>query len=304
MSEPRRDDPWGDFWAQNANGSSAGEGGGCLPQRWKAIEEAQRAQWLAFANLLAEDARVLDLATGDGRVLRWIRTKRADLSLSGIDLAPRIPASPPGIETRPAIPMENLPFADDAFDAVVSQFGVEYGETQKVAAEIARVLKPGGMVGLMVHRGDGPILEHNRKRRSELLWALKEKGVARKVRQQLNSGAGAIDLAAKFAGKIAQQGGKKFGEASPAWEIPEAIRRSCLMGRRAGVGSIVETIATIENHARNELGRIKSLGDACAKADARAAFLNAFAMHELTVRETFEVHEPSGRSLADFLILR
>lgn len=290
---------WGDFWASNTNGHR--NSGGCLPDRWAAIERAQAAAWSGFVAELPQGAKVLDLATGDGRVLRWMRAARPDLSLTGIDLAPTLPPAPAGTETRGGVAMEALPFGDASLDAVVSQFGFEYGNTAAVAAEIARVLAPDGRVALMVHRGDGPILEHNKIRRSELLWALREKGVARKVRTTLKQGSGAIVKAMRIAAKIAEQGAAKFGQSSPAWEIPEAIRRSCLMGERAGAGSIVETIGVIEAKAKNELGRIQSLTNACATADKREAIHAAFAAHGLSHKETRAISEPSGRALADFI---
>jgi ubiquinone/menaquinone biosynthesis C-methylase UbiE len=301
MATTESQDAWGDFWALNSKGGPASDSGGCLPQRWAAIEQAQQAAWHGFASELPEGAQLLDLATGDGRVLRWMLAKRTDLQLIGIDLAPKLPMPPAGTETRGGIPMEALPFEDGRFHAVTSQFGFEYGDVTKVADEIARVLAPGGKVGLMVHRGDGPILEHNRTRRNELLWALKEKAVARKVKSALKGGAAGIDRAAKIAGKVAEQGAQKYGQQSPAWEIPEAIRRSCLMGRQAGVGSIAETIGIIEGHAKNELGRIKSLAGACKTADARGVITAAFAAHDLPLRETLPIREPTGRELADFI---
>lgn len=305
MATSESQDPWGDFWALNSKGQTqgqqGGDAGGCLPQRWAAIEQAQQAAWHGFVGDLMSDARVLDLATGDGRVLRWMLGARTDLELIGIDLAPKLPMPPKGTETRGGIPMEQLPFEDGQFQAVSSQFGFEYGDVTKVSAEIARVLSPGGKVGLMVHRGDGPILEHNQTRRNELLWALKEKAVARKVKAALKSGAAGIDRAAKIAGKVAEQGAQKYGQSSPAWEIPEAIRRSCLMGRQAGVGSIIETIGIIEGHAKNELGRIKSLAGACKTADERGKIVAAFGAHGLNLQATLPIREPSGRELADFI---
>lgn len=289
------DGVWDDFWADNVGG------GGCLPAGWVEIEQAQVAAWRGFLSALPQGGKVLDLATGDGRVLHWMRTARPDLSLNGIDLAPTLPPAPAGTHIRGGVAMEAVPFADNSFDAVVSQFGFEYGNIAKVATEISRVLAPGGCVALMVHRGDGPILEHNKKRRSELLWALREKAVGRKVRTSLSQGAGGFGKAVRLAAKTADQGAAKFGKTSPAWEIPEAIRRSCLMGERAGAASVVGTIEMIEGKAKNELGRIQSLTNACAKADRRNEVHAAFAAHGLAMRETSEIREPSGRAFADFI---
>lgn len=303
MSAKIPQDPWGDFWALNSRpGANAnGDSGGCLPQRWAAIENGQRAAWLGFVDRVEDGGRVLDLATGDSRVLRWLQGKRPDLVLTGIDLSPQLPPPPPGIETRCGIAMESLPFEDASFDAVVSQFGFEYGDPIKVSAEIARVLSPSGNIGLLVHRGDGPILEHNRHRRNQLVWALKEKGAAKKTIAALNDGAIGIDKAAKIAGKIAEQGAKKFGEGAPAWELPEAIRRSCVMGRNHGTGSIIETIRMIEGHATNELGRIQSLARACKTADTRSVIVDNFAKHGFALKGTVPICEPSGREFADFI---
>jgi SAM-dependent methyltransferase len=289
---------WSDFWAANAGARR----GGCLPERWAAIEEAQRATWYAFIAPLPQAVRVLDLATGDGRVLGWMREARPDLTLIGIDLAPTLPAPPPGTETRGGIAMEDLPFADGEFGAVVSQFGFEYGHVESVAAEIARVLVPGGNVGLMVHRGDGPILEHNRARRDAIEWVLQEQQLGAILRQALAAANGGPDVAAQVAGAIGLVGARRFGKDSPGWEIPEALRRAVLLGAKAGQDWILATVAEIEARAANEVERIASLERACTVADKREALAAAFALHGLTLRAQSEVCEPSGRALASFLI--
>lgn len=289
---------WSDFWAANAG---AGQGG-CLPQRWAAIENAQIGAWRGFIAGLPEGAKVLDLATGDGRVLGWMRAARSDLVLTGIDLAPALPAPPEGTETRGGIAMESLPFGDAEFAAVVSQFGFEYGDVAKVAAEIVRVLAPGGSVGLMVHRGDGPILEHNLARRAAIDWVLGEQQLGAILRQALDAPNGGPEVAAQVAAAIGMLGARRFGEDSPGWEIPEALRRAVLLGAEAGSAAILGTIAEIEARAANEIGRIASLERACGVADQRDGLAAAFAAQGLTLRETSEVCEPSGRALASFLI--
>lgn len=289
---------WSDFWAHNAGADS----GGCLPQRWATIEDAQRTAWRVFIGDLPQGARVLDLATGDGRVLGWMRAKRGDLGLIGVDLAPTLPASPQGTQTRGGIAMEDLPFAANEFAAVVSQFGFEYGDIRSTAAEIARVLVPGGKVGLMVHRGDGPILEHNLARRAAIDWVLDEQRLGTITRTALESPKGGPQVAAQVAAAIGMLGASKFGQTTPAWEIPEAMRRAMVMGAAAGVDSIVTTIQEIEARARNETGRIVSLARACSVADQRDIITAAFEAQELQLRSEDKIIEPSGRAFASFLI--
>jgi len=288
---------WGDFWAKN----SGGDANGCLPERWAAIEDAQREAWLDFIANLPNGAHILDLATGDGRVLRWMHEGRSGLILQGIDLAPELPTAPEGTTTRGGVAMEELPFEDDCFDAVVSQFGFEYGDVAKVAAEISRVLKPQGRVGLMVHRGDGPILEHNKARMDAIHWALEEKNVGGTVIRALNTPGAGVPVAAQVAAAFAKLGAANFGASSPAWEIPEAIRRACQMGPGGDMQPILDTIGAITAQAENEMGRISSLARACATADDRAGLVGAFEAHGHTLSASDAVAEPSGRALADFL---
>lgn len=286
---------WSDFWADNASG----DGSGCLPERWAAIEEVQRTAWIGFVAEIGEGAKLLDLATGDGRVLRWMQKARRDLVLTGIDLAPELPRAPDGTETIGGIGMEALPFEDNTFAAVVSQFGFEYGDVQAVSAEVARVLSPGGQVGLMVHRGDGPILEHNLARQAAIGWALKEKRLIASVTAALTAPNGGAHIAAQVASALAMLGAQKFGQNSPAWEIPEAARRTVLMNQSDEAK--LKTLVEIESKAANELGRIASLANACATADARDTLVAGFVAQGLALQSTDAIAEPSGRALADFL---
>jgi hypothetical protein len=165
------DHAWVDFWARN---QASGDGGGCLPSAWERIVSAQVPVWQRFAARLPRKARVLDLATGDGRVMRWLLSQRRDLKLTGVDMAPELPAAPKGTKVRSGVRMEALPFGDDQFVAATSQFGFEYGDVPKAAAALTRVLAPDAMIGIMTHRADGPILAHNLKRKQQIEWAVEE----------------------------------------------------------------------------------------------------------------------------------
>ncbi|WP_454598674.1 class I SAM-dependent methyltransferase [Qipengyuania sp. SM2507] len=295
------DSPWTEFWANNAGAGGTPTGGGCLPDQWAAIEDAQKAVWFGFIAKLPKSARLLDLATGDGRVLKWMLARRRDLKLTGADLAPQLPPAPRGTKVRSGVAMEALPFPDAQFHAVTSQFGFEYGDVEAAAIEIARVLRPGGRIGLLVHRGDGPILEHNRSRAEAISWALDDISAIGRARSALTMGPGGLQLALDAAAEATREGEQRFGQHSPGWEIPEAVRRTLIMGRQSGVPSMLATLSSIERQAHNEIGRIDSLARACATADDRERLVAAFAAAGLGLQTSSNVCEPSGRAFGDFL---
>lgn len=99
-----------------------------------------------------EDAAVLDVGTGPGVLLCEIARRRHDLRLTGVDVAPDMAAAarrnarPYGarvtVRTGSAT---DLPFPDDSFDLLVSSFSLHHwGEPERAAPELARVLRPGG----------------------------------------------------------------------------------------------------------------------------------------------------------------
>lgn len=55
------------------------------------------------------------------------------------------------------VPAEELPFPDAGFDAVVSQYGIEYSAMKRSLAEAARVLAPGGRLRFGVHAAEGDL---------------------------------------------------------------------------------------------------------------------------------------------------
>jgi SAM-dependent methyltransferase len=99
-------------------------------------------------------ARVLDVAAGNGNAALAAARRGAHVVAS--DYVPelieraqaRAHADGLSLDTRVA-DAENLPFDDDAFDAVLSTFGVMFTPDQnRAAAELARVCRPGGKIGL------------------------------------------------------------------------------------------------------------------------------------------------------------
>jgi ubiquinone/menaquinone biosynthesis C-methylase UbiE len=111
--------------------------------------------------------RILDLATGTGWASRIIAERFPGARVTASDIAEqmleyaRATASTRGLEIdyRHA-DAERLPFGDASFDGVVSTFGVMFvGKPEAAAAELARVVKPGGRASLSTWTPDGAVAQ-------------------------------------------------------------------------------------------------------------------------------------------------
>jgi ubiquinone/menaquinone biosynthesis C-methylase UbiE len=105
--------------------------------------------------------KVLDVAAGNGNATlaaarRWCDVVSTDYVPSLLErAAARASAEGLNIEFQQA-DAEALPFADGSFDVVLSTFGVMFTPDQdRAAAELMRVCKPGGRIGLANWTPDG-----------------------------------------------------------------------------------------------------------------------------------------------------
>ncbi len=260
---------WDAFW----DGSDA-SASGCLPDAWRGIDRVQTSIWHQLARTLPRRARVLDLGTGDGRVMARLLEARSDLKPVGIDQARSLPTPPKGAKVRTEVLMRDLPFPDDTFAAVTSQFGFEYGDIEPAAAEVQRVVQPGGDVAMITHREDSPILAHNIARREQILWVIEEARLPEIAKRSLQLRQVGMAVMPPEIAKAPEEGARRFGPQSAAWEIAEAIRRTLHFGRNDPPARTAMVIDQIVAQANNELGRISSL-EMAARASGTGEKLSA-----------------------------
>lgn len=117
-----------------------------------------RSSYELLCERVAGRQRVLDLGCGDGLLLEFL-AQGNERQLAGVDLSPQSLAL---ARRRPALSgarleegrAQALPFADDSFDACVSHMALMLmGEIEQVAAEVARVLSPGGVLACVLGGG-------------------------------------------------------------------------------------------------------------------------------------------------------
>jgi SAM-dependent methyltransferase len=105
----------------------------------------------------------LDVGCGTGELA--FRASETGAAVTGCDLAPvlvetaRRQAAERGIEIPFEVgDCENLPYADASFDIVTSSVGAIFApDHERVAAELARVCKPGGRLAMSAWTTDGRI---------------------------------------------------------------------------------------------------------------------------------------------------
>lgn len=138
----------------------------------RGLKERQRRAWASgdyasfgsgmvlVSELLCESAalrpgqRVLDVATGGGNTA--LSAARRATEVTGVDYVPELlergreRAAAEGLSVEFVKgDAESLPFPDASFDAVLSTFGVMFApDQQAAAAEVLRVCRPGGGIGV------------------------------------------------------------------------------------------------------------------------------------------------------------
>jgi SAM-dependent methyltransferase len=234
------------------------------------LAAVQSKIWQGFAEHLPKKARVLDLGTGDGIVLKLMAERRKDIRLTGVDSAPFLPAARGRMRLQAGVAMEQLPFVPASFDGVVSQFGYEYGDTRQAAGEVRRVLAAGGRFLFLVHRGDGPVVAHNRRRGEALDWILGN-GLLDRARSLAAARQTVLLPTPPSFAEVVRNAGARFGPSSVAAEIAEAVRQSLRPG--FGAQESLAAIDEIERKGRSELVRLKALAAAARDESSAAAMI-------------------------------
>ena len=156
---------WDLFWSYDrlasfGTGQGAGNYGAAIADGWTAMFRA-----------LPAGSRVLDLCTGNGAIAVMAVEAGDGLEVTGADLASVKPAAFVSrdkdalrkIRFLSETPAEALPLDNDSFDAVVSQYGIEYSDLERSLPEAVRVLAPGGRLRFACHAAEGSVAAETRR---------------------------------------------------------------------------------------------------------------------------------------------
>ncbi|WP_169542476.1 class I SAM-dependent methyltransferase [Sphingomonas baiyangensis] len=173
-------DIWSAYWrTAPRDGCTAG-----LPP---AVAAAIAARWrTAFA--ACRDATLLDIGTGGGAVLAHALASGLPADhLTGVDHAQVAPAIG-GVVMHTGLDAAALPFEEDSFDIVVSQFGIEYAGWRAALGEVARVARKSLL--LLVHHRDSALVRHGREQAAQAHMLLRDEALATALRAEDPQAAG------------------------------------------------------------------------------------------------------------------
>ena len=144
---------WDNYW----QGRSSHQSGNALVEVGIENNHTLNQFWIDFFHDKLKSSKIADFACGAGSVLKHAHS--LDFRhLTGVDISPKaldiMQQKIPGA-TAICSPVDKTPLKDDAFDIVVSQFGIEYAGGQdnlrQTFREMERILKPGGEICVISH---------------------------------------------------------------------------------------------------------------------------------------------------------
>lgn len=180
---------WTAYWQATTSLNSFAEGAAATGY------QGELAQfWQMQLADLPTDALIADLGTGNGALALLLAEQKLlqqkDWRILALDAAairpqqslsslPRYAALASAIRFYPQVAMEQLPFARQSMDLLVSQFALEYSKLELSLAEAVRVLKPAGRLVAIMHSHETALA--------------KDSALALSVMAALNAGNGILD---------------------------------------------------------------------------------------------------------------
>jgi len=159
---------WSLYWAQDRLHS-------CVAAKQDVDQLALNRAWETFSFGLQNSAKVLDLATGNGAVPYVLLGSNNTLQVTAVDhadIAPLRYLSDKGllesVEFVPNTDINELTFTSSTFDAITSQYGIEYAGLESAMMVVSPLLKPGGKLRFLIHHSDSEIIQSSQVKISEM----------------------------------------------------------------------------------------------------------------------------------------
>lgn len=294
------DDAWTLYWSNNTPQS-------CIASQDSSDAKAIDALWRDFVANLKPGATILDLATGNGAVPRAMLRERQNYSITAVDradIAPLKYLKDPGnlqqVRFIGGIDASQLPMADQSYDALSSQFGIEYGDLNAIAAEVSRVIKPGGRCQFLMHHSDSAIVSPNALLIGEFENCLKKGGLVDALLAFLQGQCSAADLDQKGQRYLASDNRKTRQVSGQLFEGISIVLKTADndMGEASGIA------ANMVARLKAEYTRLVQMQNASLNAEGIGQFTQKLTDTGLLMEapEALTIGAPDNKALIGWLL--
>lgn len=253
-----------------------------------------RQAWVDFFTALPDEARILDVGTGNGVVALIALETGAELGrnyeVHGTDLAridplrhlPDGASRLAGIRFHAGVATEQLPFEPESFDAVSGHYALEYMFIDEALAEIRRVLKPAGRACFILHHRDSLLVRNAHRSLQHADWVLKETKIYRLLRRHIEAERKSRAAARKtwqelnLAARFLQEGLREPGAALVIGVTLDAVQKLLNLRTTLHPTALEREIDRVENELRASVRRLHDLVDH-AQRDADMTAIEAAA---------------------------
>lgn len=175
----------------------------CVTQSDLLVSQTLGHFWGQFALRLPKEATVIDLATGNGSVVKQLLSSVNTLKITAVDIAkiqPQVNDSHLAAASFvPNIDITDLPYADGSFAGVCSQFGAEYAmssasKQKTMAEEAARVLASKGQLQFLMHNTQSSLLLSNKAKLIEFECLFSADGLVASLQKYAQGAATLFDM--------------------------------------------------------------------------------------------------------------
>jgi len=177
MNQPQNANAWSLYWSEDRLYS-------CVAQSSDEDQKALNKLWQDFSQELEPNSRVLDLATGNGAVADALLSVNNTLQVDAVDKAsidPKKIVTEHGnllnVNFHSDTDIFDLSFKPTTFNAITSQFGIEYAGLTEASARVMPYLKVAGRFQFVVHHVQSGIILSSRNKIIEFEQLTQQSGI-------------------------------------------------------------------------------------------------------------------------------
>lgn len=158
MNQPQNTNAWSLYWSEDRLYS-------CVAKSSDEDQKTLNKLWQDFSQELEPNSRVLDLATGNGAVADALLSVNNSLQVDAVDKASIDPkkivknhGNLANVNFHADTDIFDLSFKPSTFDAITSQFGIEYAGLSEASVQVMPYLKVAGRFQFVVHHAQSGII--------------------------------------------------------------------------------------------------------------------------------------------------